>query len=208
MRRSIARRITVTLIAVAGIVARPVAAQTVTPLDSLRIVDQSGRNFGRTSLTASGFFMKARDVYVRIIVERDRLVGSDNTLFFESEDCSGQPFMQVNPEAPAGYGPSHVGPAPEQTLRTPREGAPPATILVGSFSGGVQCQPRPQFGDITAVPVDPLLDLGPLYTPPFRVTEEPAPPASCCGDCDGNGTVAINELLNGVGSALDGCTAK
>ena len=29
--------------------------------------------------------------------------------------------------------------------------------------------------------------------------------AQCCGDCDGNGRVAINELVSAVNRALDGC---
>jgi hypothetical protein len=39
-------------------------------------------------------------------------------------------------------------------------------------------------------------------TPTPTVTETPTTGPSCVGDCDGNGTVAINELITGVGIAL------
>ncbi len=205
------RRLATALIAtmLAGFGAQQVAAQTVTPLDTLRIVDQNGRSLGRAFSGASGFFfLKARDVYVRIGVSRDQFVGSDNVLYYESSDCSGQPLLQVDPATLVGFGPSHVGSLPDQTLTTPREGATlTSTIVRSDRATGRPCHVRAEF-TINAVPGDPFIDLGPLYTPPFRVAEVTEPGAGCCGDCDGNGEVAINELLTGVGSALDGCTAK
>ena len=42
----------------------------------------------------------------------------------------------------------------------------------------------------------------------FGVTWSPAPAVGqCCGDCDGDGTVAINELVTSVNRALEGCPA-
>ena len=35
----------------------------------------------------------------------------------------------------------------------------------------------------------------------------PPTPSPCCGDCNGDGSVTVNELVTGVNRALDGCPA-
>jgi hypothetical protein len=40
------------------------------------------------------------------------------------------------------------------------------------------------------------------------VLARPMTAQQCCGDCDGNGTVTVDELLTAVGYALDGCPTE
>jgi hypothetical protein len=56
---------------------------------------------------------------------------------------------------------------------------------------------------VTPTPVD-------TATPEPSSTPEPSPTAgpACVGDCDGDGTVAINELIRGVGIALGSATLE
>jgi len=51
----------------------------------------------------------------------------------------------------------------------------------------------------TPVPSEPTLTAAP--------TTGTTPPAGCCGDCDGDGTVAINELIIAVNNGLNNCPA-
>jgi hypothetical protein len=45
-----------------------------------------------------------------------------------------------------------------------------------------------------------------MFTPPFHLASSTSTSAAaCCGDCNGNGTVTIDEILTSVNNALNGC---
>jgi len=52
------------------------------------------------------------------------------------------------------------------------------------------------------IPVVALGDLLSVFTPPFHLV---AAGATCCGDCNDNGVVTVDEILTGVNEALSGC---
>ena len=59
-------------------------------------------------------------------------------------------------------------------------------------------------------PVNPTIDLDTLFTPPFHLVAG-APISAvpgCCGDCNGNGQVSIDEILTSVNAALLGCSGS
>lgn len=58
------------------------------------------------------------------------------------------------------------------------------------------------------VPLVPAADLGAQFQTPFHligVVYSPTGTAQCCGDCNGNGQVTVDEILTAVNSALNGC---
>ena len=54
-----------------------------------------------------------------------------------------------------------------------------------------------------AVPVIKLANLSSMFTPPFKlVAGQGGQSATCCGDCNGDGQVTVDEILTMVNIAL------
>jgi hypothetical protein len=65
------------------------------------------------------------------------------------------------------------------------------------------------FADLDASAARQLVDLDPLFRPPFSLTAAQSISAGCCcGDCNGNGAVTVDEILTSVNFALTGCPAS
>jgi len=59
------------------------------------------------------------------------------------------------------------------------------------------------------LPLLPVVDLDTLYTPPFHGLAASSPVATgCCGDCNGDGSVTVNEIITSVNYALGVCPAS
>lgn len=95
--------------------------------------------------------------------------------------------------------------------------APFASLLLSSIPLDT---PGPQlpimWGGLSQVNPEDLLGLALRLADPSLAPDDrggrdvlyPAlPPPGCAGDCDGNGTVSIDELVTGIGLALDGAAA-
>jgi hypothetical protein len=93
---------------------------------------------------------------------------------------------------------------PGHTLWGPKPQTVTRTVMVSSYTNSLgEC------GHITPMsmlgkPYEALVDLDTLFTPPFHVAPVTGA-AACCGDCNGDGTVTINEIITGVNAALSGC---
>lgn len=96
---------------------------------------------------------------------------------------------------------------PGWTLYLPT-GAPP-------IQGGLQsqliydgsCSPEGITNeDFEFFPAEPAIDLATLFTAPFRIEPATIAGAACCGDCNGDRSIEITELISGVNHALNGCT--
>jgi len=138
---------------------------------------------------------------------------SPSGLVFESFDCTGQPYFPVR-SFNSTFPPTIVAP-PGQTVYVPMNQPPEHRALSSALQKVTFCfgeDPCPRFECVGAldgevVPAQALIDLDTKFVPPFSVLarQSTGTAPACCGDCDGNGSVAINELVRAVGGALDGC---
>jgi hypothetical protein len=140
------------------------------------VLDARGTDVGKLVGTNELFMAKVAfevggNVFV-LEVFRDWFQGNAGDIFFESSDCTGQPFL-------GGSGPS-VSPLPLVTVREPgstvyipMSGAATESITVGSrlqspdFTPG--CHEEPASFTFSVVPAIPLIDLSQSFTPPFHV---------------------------------------
>jgi hypothetical protein len=149
------------------------------------------------------------------------MVGNEGVyLVFESTDCSGTPYMAGDTNAGAGNIGDNIrravlGP-PGLTAYLPNVSATPKQIVPLSYGSVTWVNPANEVGECMTgnpvpneqkpfvVPALSLVDLAAVFTYPFNVV---AAPSSCCGDCNGDGQVTIDELLTSVNHALNGCSA-
>ncbi len=136
------------------------------------------------------------------------LSGGYDALDFESTDCSGQAFTFAHSNGPPVDGAANAALiAPGNTVYLPT--GPPRTIDVKSSldsTGTCQGSTVPQAFD---VPVQATVNLNDFFTPPFRVTSSGSTlKPACCGDCNGDGQVTVDEILTSVNYALNGCPAQ
>jgi hypothetical protein len=169
-------------------------------------------------------------------VTRERFLGTaDSSIVFDTLDCSGSPYTSPGE---ISFGPSLTAAVvgrPGATLYLGNPDGPLISITRRSSRrwDSDECNvesPSPQ----SVLPVLPVADLADLYEPPFHLavevtataTASPSPsqpPATplptstptaivpspaCCGDCNGDGEVRINELIDGVNRSLFGCDAQ
>ncbi|MGD9765197.1 MAG: hypothetical protein AB7V27_15955 [Candidatus Binatia bacterium] len=213
----------------------PSAAQDVRGVDRVVVVDAAGRAVGDTaSLAGPAGATVALDVDGHLLllqVTRERFIGNaDTAILFESTDCSGEAYVSTGP---ISFGPSLtavvVGP-PGQTAYSGNPAGPLATITWKSWRnrGSEDCHPQVPAVVDDVLPVIPLVNLAEIYEPPFRLVAPTTPPstatssrtfpaqptpsptamvapAACCGDCNADGEVRVDELITGVNRLLLGC---
>ncbi len=211
-----------------GLCAYAVDAQTFKSVDALAVVDANGKKVGgvvwafpdpdygqRASiltyevvLEASGHMFRLHTGFTHRLEGETRNQGLDAVnILFESSDCSGVPY--VIPDA--GNAPEIVqlailGP-PGRTAYIPDPSATPKQIMPQSFGDNstAEChvgKPTQLSSPVTAVRALPLLDLAKEFTPPVRIGAVSSTTASCCGDCNGDGSVTPAELITAVNCAL------
>ena len=137
-------------------------------------------------------------------MRRDGFESSDD-LAFESTDCSGPPYL-ISSESggPSLFAAASIAP-PGHTLYVEDTGASSRSINVGSTLPSVDgCGAfSPPFA-MEAIPALTMVDLDTLFTPPFRlVAGSQGQAGACCGDCNGDGRVTINEIITSVNYALN-----
>jgi hypothetical protein len=190
-----------------------VGAQTFQPIDQLSVVDSSGKTMGKLLDLYKGnsgsaiVALKANDLVFTVWIHRDSFETGD--LCFESADCSGPAFPCECFDPPLLGAAQAVISAPGNTLYATAAGATPRPVTLRSSSWGGTCSDLGWENTCdSALPVQPLVDLDTLFTPPFRlVTSSSTPAAACCGDCNGNGAVTVDEILTSVNYALNSCPA-
>lgn len=189
-------------------------AQSFQPIDQLAVVDSNGKTVGKLIDLYKGnsgsaiVALKANDFIFTVWIHRDAFEAAD--LCFESADCSG-PALSCDCFDPPLLGAAQaVISTPGNTLYAPAAGATPRPVTLQStlssdgtcqnLAGGFTCD--------VALPIQPLIDLNTVFTPPFRlVASSAAPAAACCGDCSGDRAVTVDEILTSVNYALNGCPA-
>jgi hypothetical protein len=190
-----------------------VGAQTFQPIDQLSVVDASGKTMGKLLDLYKGnsgsaiVALKANDLIFTAWIHRDGFETGD--LCFESADCSGPAFACDCGDAPLLGAAQAAISAPGNTLYASAAGAIPRPVTFQSeiYSDGT-CQNVFGGSCDAALPVQAMIDLNTMFTPPFRlVASSPMPVAACCGDCNGNGTVTVDEILTSVNYALNSCPA-
>lgn len=185
-------------------------------VDEATLVDANGKQIGTLHVSS-------RDDDPFVLIELDDhsivhvaaspggfAVASNTYIYWASADCSGQAYAYVRqgllvPPAP-------VGP-PGATLY--QSGSSTSTVQVYSTvapggTGGCQSCAMAlscPTGPAPLVPLTPVVDLNTLFTPPFHVVAASSGTAACCGDCNHDGSVTVNEIITSVNYALDGCPA-
>ncbi len=193
-------------------------AQTLQPLDQLAVVDGNGKTVGKFldfyqgDPSHVGVLLKANDLIFEVYATANGFAGTDanwDFIAFQSTDCSGQAFYQKFTDTPAVAGAAFVAVgAPDYTVYVPT-GPPQQVTLLSMFdSTGTCTSVVSSYG--FPVPVQAAFDLGTLFTPPFRLTtvSSTTSGAACCGDCNGDGQVTVDEILTSVNYALNGCPAQ
>jgi hypothetical protein len=146
--------------------------------------------------------LNSAGILFRVAVTRDGFgSGIDDRLRFETPDCSGTAYLPASSGALISA--VFLVP-PDTTAYIPDPAASPRTIEQQSeFIDTCRVIPNagsPPLQVPNEVPAIKIAVLGSYYTPPFSLV-----PQGCCGDCNEDGTVAINELVTAVNSALYGC---
>lgn len=159
----------------------------VKPVGHVVVVDSKGKMVGVTlgglglqnvSETQGGralrptVLLRVDEELAAVNVARDRFFGGN--LYFESEDCAGNPWLLAEPldgfPSPL-LRHSAVAP-PGQTLYLQAPGATPQPLTAKSrFLDGLACENLNV--SLIAAPALPSVDLSTIYTPPFNLRAAP-----------------------------------
>lgn len=194
--------------------------QTIEPVGGLTVVDANGKTVGSVigsfkAPDAIGTDAVALQVDAHILrLNFTRTTISAPTilrLFFEANNCTGTPYLEtggdgINLDALI---PESVIEPPGQTVYVADTTDTPTQRMLGSQFGvpPEDCIPTPSSLRLTVVRALPLLDLATNpFAPPFRVVAAQQGAAACCGDCNGDGNVTIDEVITGVNNDVNGCS--
>lgn len=188
-------------------------AQRLESVESLAVVDAQGRKVGLVNVPEGSNYLDVSYAYVfftvgervvRLGFTRDEFWGR-RALSFELPDCSGTPYVNTGPSNALAIDVA-IGP-PGKTLYLPDPSAAPQRVAVRSYvDGGCQNFDFEANENVVAVR---SLDLSGQFAPPFRLANTSSPVrAQCCGDCDGNGEVTIDEAVRGIDRAVTGCPSN
>ena len=157
---------------------------TVKPVGQVVVVDSKAKIVGHAMgglgvnfLTAVGdqpfeptVLLQVDEHLVAVHVARNRLFG--RTVYFESENCQGTPWLFASPSIESLL--SLVGIAPPgNTLYLPPATVVSQQITVRSFLSSGTCNSLSFSFTTNAVPGEPLINLDTVYTPPFSVRAIP-----------------------------------
>jgi hypothetical protein len=211
-------------------VAAAAAAQTISPLNGLTVVDANGKKVGgivasfkrpEQAPPTNAVALEVGGQVVRVnVIASDFVTTTAIAVNFESLDCSGTPYVTVaNVQAvdlaEDLLSPASIIQAPGRTVyRVDLTATPTTGHLFNSFfyfsfppdnepNAGCQQMTSPNTDLGPVIPVVALGDLLSVFTPPFHVV--PTSAGCCCGDCNGDGTVTVDEILTSVNGALNGC---
>jgi hypothetical protein len=179
-------------------------AQTLRPVDQATVVDAKGKKVGALLGEATMFLEVGDGSLVLVGVLRHGWY-TWYQVGFVSSDCSGTPYDTGDYEGVVGSG---VILPPGNTLYRRDPNATPAHVTLHSYYYQ-ECFTIDGGSEVTAVPYVAVVDLDTVFTPPFHaISSGSSPTAQCCGDCNGNGTVTVDEILTSVNYALNSCPAQ
>jgi len=176
-----------TVIVILIIVSVAHAQETLKPVDSLTVIDSNGKKVGNVlslgghnNQPVVGF--KLNNLLFLLNVAQNRLFGTGpyqggDTLFFESSDCTGMPYLIVLPpvipillEYYRSPVPVVAVNVPGNTLYVPDENIPVARTMKSALDPftpqGVCSTVNNQIPSVQAIPT---IDLATMFTPPFKI---------------------------------------
>lgn len=129
---------------------------------------------------------------------------------FDGPNCTGNAYVASVPEALVPVAiitpPGHTAWIPHPTDTTPRTIAQQSELEGFPDTRGCLEIPNPGAPPMqvsSQVPAIKAAELDVYFTPPFHAVGIRA--GGCCGDCNGDGIVTVDELIKSAGYALHGC---
>lgn len=193
---------------------RPLSRLTVVDANNKVVADAIGVRVGEGITAAVAFDINGQTLVFRVTT--DALIGSTGSgsgyVFFESIDCTGSPLVSGG-DFPIDLAPRTTVRGPGQTVYVPTDANEVPTLLTTRSSRppvGTNGYPCVQSeGSSLLIHATALLDFESLFTPPFRLTASATSSAiRCCGDCNGDGAVTVDELVTAVNYALGTCPSS
>ena len=164
-----------------SLTAGPVEAQL---LPSLAVVvDSNGKLVGPIVGTDGAgnnvvAFTTIKGKFFTLYVDQKRIWGNgfggggipSEWLFFASPDCSGTAYVQFTGAPPDDSLMPRTSVINATVFRA-QPGALPQVIATNSvnFGDGGGCFGTPDYGELPVLPVEAIVDLAPLFTPPFKI---------------------------------------
>lgn len=169
-----------TLLMVPGSYAQ-VSYAPVTPVDAAEVVDSTGWLIGPVQGMINGswavILCESNGVVFALQVGKNEIKGSSSALYFESDDCTGDPLIRVGSEG-IGYLAVVVGDSVFVEDRT----APPVRLSAHSVYRGGTC--RQDFDTALYAPTLESPDLLSTLIAPFTIQKAPLPRAGGRRDDD------------------------
>jgi len=215
-------RIVSLLVLGAGLLSNVPVRGQLASVAELIVVDSAGTKVGRAfnptgqigsvwsswpivAIDVQGHLILLRVAHNRLFPDRQ----PQNRVYFASADCTGPPLIRrvhrdPNDPPPAITIDAAIGP-PGRTIYVPEPGATGQLTVPRSFwEEDTDSCASPSVGP-GLVRALALANLEDYFTPPFRVVSAPA---ACCGDCNADGEVRVDELVTGVNRLLFGCAGS
>src|SRR5262245_3062020 len=166
--------------------------ETLKPVDSLIVVDSTGKRVGDVvswNNKVPGVAFQLNNFLFLLYVAQHRFFGTGyvqlgDTLYFESTDCSGTPFLLAEPLLNPSAKEANLTPVPVvavnlpgNTLYIPDENAPVNRTMKsvldpftpqGSYTAPGTCSSVNSL-QISSLRAKPSIDLDTLFTPPFKL---------------------------------------
>ena len=205
---------TTLLVASAGfLLGSPGFGQTIQAPGGLTVVDANGKKVGSViapdTVGTDGVALQVDGHIFRLSFTRTTIQAPTTlNIYFESPDCTGTPYLSARDINFDGLIPESVIDPPGQTIYVADPTDTPTPRWIQSqFGMTTACVQSPTVGfQSTAVRALPLLDLATNpFTPPFRVVAAQQGAAACCGDCNGDGKVTVDEIVTAVNNDVNGC---
>ena len=143
-------------------------------VQGLAVYDDNGKRVGsvvgfgggpRVGALPPVVVLTSNGLLFTLSVLRNRFVGTDGALFFQSTDCSGTPFFETafEPATPHSFVRNHV--AYTQTVSTPLR------INANSAYYGLAVEGcfNISSSDMDGIPATPVIDLNAHFKPPFTL---------------------------------------
>lgn len=215
-------RITLLAASAGFLLASASLGQTIQPVGGLTVVDANGKRVGSVidlskmsdAIGGDAVALQVDGHIFRLNFTRTTItVPTTVRFFFESSDCTGTPYVEAG-----GSGVDFDALIPESFIEPPGQTVyiadttdTPTSRMLGSqyaMSAG-NCLPTPSVLRLTVIRALPLLDLATNpFVPPFHVVAAQQGAAACCGDCNADGSITIDEILTGVNNGLNGCPSQ
>jgi len=182
-----------------------VTAQSIQTVSDLTVLDAQGSTVGSVVgiEDAPIVVLQIGERLVDLGVRRDGFE-SGFGLYFETADCSGSPYLFIDDDRSELLSASTVT-AVGTTVYVQSEDIPQTITVRSERNTTGACQELGGFTTSVLPAVE--IDLSPRFTPPFRLVSRTTTSSACCGDCNVDQTVTVDEVVTTVNRALNGCPA-